>query len=257
MCLKYDEATQKPNLLKNNREFLFMQKILLNRAYCDYLVSIFPLKGFDHMKRIELYDDELYFFDDQSTISKVQMSSEPKRNFVLVQVDKTIFKYDLITKELLFRWKTTDNQEIILYDHDDKLCTVSSHEVRLWDFYDGEEKPPEIWATEIFDQKVEHVFINEGSRTDDKDKECQYDNWFIVVSFGNKFRVYKDRLEFTYVEIELEDEHVTAACFSETNDILFIGTSTGMIRFLNLPECLQITEPENFNPDEVIRQDPY
>jgi hypothetical protein len=78
-----------------------------------------------------------------------------------------------------------------------------------------------------------------------------------VVTFGTKFRVYKDRLEFTYVEIELEDEKVTAACFSETNDVLFVGTSTGMIRFLNLPECLEITEPEHFEPDKVILRDPY
>lgn len=53
------------------------------------------------------------------------MSSEPKRNFALVQMDNTIFKYDLITKELLFRWKTANNKQIILHDKDDKLCTVS------------------------------------------------------------------------------------------------------------------------------------
>lgn len=38
--------------------------------------------------------------------------------------------------------------------------------------------------------------------------------------------------------MELEGEKVTAAAFSEKNDILFIGTNTGMIRFMNLEECL-------------------
>jgi len=65
------------------------------------------------------------------------MSSEPKRNFVLIQMDNTIYKYDLITKELLFRWKTTMNNEIILFDKDDKLCTVADNELKLWDFEDG------------------------------------------------------------------------------------------------------------------------
>ena len=124
------------------------------------------------------------------------MSSEPKRNFVLVQMEKTIFKYDLVTKELLFRWKTSDNKEIILYDKDDKLCTVDDHEVRLWDFEDGIEQPPSIWATEAFPktEKIDRVFINEGSLTDDKDKESLHDNWFIVITIGTRFRIYKDRL---------------------------------------------------------------
>lgn len=175
MCLKYDQATIDPFKLKNNREFLFMQKILLNRAYCDEL-KIMPLKGFDHNKRIEIYDDELHFNSDQSVIEKVQMSSEPKRNFVLVQMDKIIYKYDLITKELLFKWKTADNQEIILYAEDDKLCTVDKHEVRLWDFEDGIERPPAIWATEMFAEPIDRVFINEGSITDDSNKEILTDN---------------------------------------------------------------------------------
>jgi len=65
------------------------------------------------------------------------MSSEPKRNFALVAMENTIFKYDLITKELLFRWKLPHNKQIVLYDKDDKLCTVSDHGIRLWDFEDG------------------------------------------------------------------------------------------------------------------------
>jgi hypothetical protein len=64
------------------------------------------MKGFFGLKRIEMYDDELTFLSDKSQIKLVQMSSEPKRNFVLIQMDSIIWKYDLITKELLFRWKT-------------------------------------------------------------------------------------------------------------------------------------------------------
>ncbi len=95
--------------LKANREFLFMQKILLREAFHKDLEE-FKMKGFFGLKRIEMYDDELTFLSDKSQIKLVQMSSEPKRNFVLIQMDSIIWKYDLITKELLFRWKTQDNQ---------------------------------------------------------------------------------------------------------------------------------------------------
>ena len=109
-----------------------------------------PVLNFLNTKRIEMYDDELTFLTDKSTIEKVQMSSEPKRNFVLIYMDQIIWKYDLVTKELLFRWKTQNNSEIILYDKDDKLCTVSNNTVRLWDFEDVLEQPPSIWATEEY-----------------------------------------------------------------------------------------------------------
>lgn len=219
-----------------------------------------PLKKFLGTKRIEMYDDELSFLNDESVIYKVQMSSEPKRNFVLVQMDNTIFKYDLITKELLFRWKTQQNNQLILYDRDDKLCTVSDHGVRLWDFEDGIEQPPSIWATEEFskNEKVDRVFINEGSITDDKNKDSLIDNWFIVIAIGTKFIVYTDRLDRTGVEIDLKDESVTACCFSEANDMLFVGTSTGMIRFLNLKQVMYLVEhPDEYEEEKVIMRDPY
>lgn len=52
-------------------------------AYCEELEKM-PVLNFLNTKRIEMYDDELTFLTDKSTIEKVQMSSEPKRNFVLI-----------------------------------------------------------------------------------------------------------------------------------------------------------------------------
>lgn len=160
------------------------------------------------------------------------MSSEPKRNFVLIQMDSIIWKYDLVTKELLFRWKTQNNSEIILYDKDDKLCTVSNHTVRLWDFEDVNEQPPSIWATEEYPKgvQVDAVYINEGSQG----------TRFIIVVTGNTFTIFKNRLDKTNVApITLEDEKVTAAAFSENNTTLFLGTSQGRIIFINLNECVK------------------
>lgn len=111
-------------------------------------------------------------------------------------MDSIIFKYDLITKELLFRWKTSAyNKQIILFDKDDKLCTVSDNSVRLWDFDDALEQPPSIWATEEYDKKtiVDTVFINEGS----------IGSIYIVIVTGCTFKIFRNRLEATLVEVTL------------------------------------------------------
>lgn len=71
------------------------------------------------------------------------MSSEPHRNFFLIAMDKLVYKYDLVSKELLFQFRTKA-ESIFLYDYDDKLVVVSKNEIRLWDFDDHKEKIPEL-----------------------------------------------------------------------------------------------------------------
>ena len=94
------EASSDPFKLKANREFLQMQKIILENAYTPELAKR-PLACFDRIKRIEKFDDEMYYVKKDSTIENVRISSDPMRNFALVQMEGTIFKYDLVTKELL------------------------------------------------------------------------------------------------------------------------------------------------------------
>jgi hypothetical protein len=61
-----------------------------------------PLVGVEGVKRIEIYDDELTFATPESRIVDVSMSSEPHRNFFLIAMDGLVYKYDLVSKELLF-----------------------------------------------------------------------------------------------------------------------------------------------------------
>lgn len=54
---------------------------------------------------------------------------------------------------------------MILYDGDDKLCVASENIVRLWDFYDNKEVPPELWSSHEFEnEKVQKVYLNENSQ---------------------------------------------------------------------------------------------
>ena len=70
------------------------------------------------------------------------MSSEPHRNFFLLAMQGVVYKYDLVTKELLFHFKTPCSHALMLYDEDDKLVAADENEVRLWDFHDHKEEIP-------------------------------------------------------------------------------------------------------------------
>lgn len=149
MVLKYMEGVHPKNRykLKANRELMMLQKVLLRDAVKKPTIKDLqeqcPLVGVETSKRIEIYDDELTFVSDRSKIDHVAMSSEPHRNFFLIAMDKLVYKYDLVSKQLLFQFRTIA-ESIYLYDYDDKLVVVSKYEIRLWDFDDHKEKIPEL-----------------------------------------------------------------------------------------------------------------
>jgi len=59
-------------------------------------------------------------------------------------MDGTVFKYDLITKGLMFSFKSKATKAMIMYDKDDKLLVASEDLIHLWDFYDTKEEAPEL-----------------------------------------------------------------------------------------------------------------
>ena len=152
------------------------------------------------------------------------MSSEPHRNFFLIAMDKLVYKYDLVSKELLFQFHT-NAKTINLYDKDDKLVVTSGNEIRLWDFYDHKEEAPELITamqldTEV-DFQVERVFINKNSRSS---------ALFLLVTYKYKFVVYSGRLEIKFQkELEDDEELITAGAFSKDSSTVIIGTSMGKV----------------------------
>jgi WD40 repeat protein len=208
LVLKYQEALATPYKLKANREFLMLQKILLR----DQEPS-----DFQGLKRIEVYDDELSYLGKQSVISSVQMSSEPHRNFFLIVMDSIVYKYDLVTKELLFKFKTNASKEMILYDADDKLCVASDNTLRLWDFYDNREAPPELWASHEFRDPVQSVFLNENSRGP----------FVFIVATTKHLFVFEQRLSVRH-ERPL-DFCVLSAAFNQESTLAYIGTESQIL----------------------------
>ena len=193
MVLKYEEGVMAPYKLKANRELMMLQKVLLRDAVktaaMKDLQAQCPLVSVEGLKRIEIYDDELKFNTPESQITDVSMSSEPHRNFFLIAMDGLVYKYDLVSKELLFQFNTNAKQ-IQMYDKDDKLVAASAREIRLWDFYDHSEEAPELITCIQFAAddpfKVDRIFINKNSRCGPL---------YVVATSRNRFVLYSGRLE--------------------------------------------------------------
>jgi hypothetical protein len=74
---------------------------------------------------------------------------------------------------------------MILYDGDDKLCIASEDVIRLWDFYDNREVPPELWSSHEFaGEKVQLVFLNENSKS----------TFVFIVVTDKQFYIFEERL---------------------------------------------------------------
>ncbi len=74
---------------------------------------------------------------------------------------------------------------MILYDGDDKLCIASEDVIRLWDFYDNREVPPELWSSHEFaGEKVKLVFLNENSKS----------TFVFIVVTDKQFYIFEERL---------------------------------------------------------------
>ena len=94
-----------------------MQKILLEESDVDRsdskrvnLLKDTKLNTVKNLKRIEIYDDELTYLN---------------LHFFLVAMDGIIFKYDLVTKGLIFSFKSQATKAMKLYGNDDKLLVAS------------------------------------------------------------------------------------------------------------------------------------
>jgi len=97
MVKKYVEAHNNKYKMKANREFMWMQKVVILHQKAPTVIT-----AIDTMRRVEIFDDELRFNSNKSKIDFVQLSSIAQKNFMLIAMDGIVYKYDLVTRELLF-----------------------------------------------------------------------------------------------------------------------------------------------------------
>ena len=262
MLLKYNKMVEKPSTMKNNREFLIMQKILMDesqkefsedRSEENFIWDKYEMNKFKATKRIAVYDKEL----PKGQVKLVQMSSQPTKNFMLVMIESKIYKFDLATKLLVFQFEALDQpDDMILYEDDNKLCIYNRDEVQLWDF-DGEgESLPYLFEDEFFEvkdklvdgqfQSLDKIFINENCEKYSEDKR----NRMFLLDFQQCFRIYKgSRFDNEFIEVESfgeEDVKVTAVSFSNDNSMIYVADSRGRVIYVSTTDGKAVQAPTVF-----------
>lgn len=87
---------------------------------------------------------------------------------------------------------------------------------------------PELWSSEEFQEKIEHVFLNEHSRGGLK----------LIVLTQDKFYLYKDRLERVH-EIPLDGIKILCCAFNFESTEAYFGNDQGQIYSWNLVTGVQ------------------
>jgi len=161
-------------------------------------------------------------------IDLVAISSEPHRNFFLLAMDGIVYKYDLVTKELLFQFKSPCSVAMYLYDEDDKLVTADNREVRLWDFFEHKEEAPQLLTTMQASFVIEKVYTNNVCKQNKKGAH------YVLLTSGNQFELYTDRLNLKDKR-RLEEAGATfqSAEFHPSNKLI-LGTSNGKLLVYDL-----------------------
>ena len=90
----------------------------------------------------------------------LQLASQVPLNVVFVAMGGKVYKYDLVTKELLFEFNTYAHNHMILYDLDDKFLVADSKQVRLWDFFNHKEEVPELVTVLESPIKIDCLKVN-------------------------------------------------------------------------------------------------
>lgn len=245
MIKRYEECVDQPFKMKANRELMMMQKVLLRDAYktaeMGDLQAGCPLKEFKGVKRIEVYDDELKLLIpekkdengrpikdkdgkpvyEEPRIDKVAMSSEPHRNFFLIGMNGIVQKYDLVTKELLFSFKSPCSKALLMYDFDDKIVCADEHEIRLWDFFDNKEEAPQLLTVMQAPFKIDHCFSFNIC------KQTRKSPHYTMITNGGHFQIYVGRLE-DFLEGDVVSETLGKQVTIESADY-WMGEKTGKI----------------------------
>ena len=85
-----------------NEKFLELYKTLLQESNPQY-----KLQEVEYIQKIAVFD-EIKFMNDLHRIRFLELSSQPKNNFMLIAIDGTVYQYNLGTKELVMQFKSVN-----------------------------------------------------------------------------------------------------------------------------------------------------
>ena len=173
------------------------------------------------------------------------MSSEESRHYFLICMDSVVYKYDLVTKQLLFQFKTVAHNAMIMYDKDDKLLCASDKMIRLWDFWDQKEQSPELITTCESVLTIEKIFINKNS------KSQKGDDLLVLVVNQDEYALYRGRMDLVRKGNTSmhENQRILCAEFAGDNSCFWVGTDRGLLICFSVESGEEIGTAYNVSPE--------
>jgi hypothetical protein len=102
-----------------------------------------------------------------------------------------IYKYNLVTKDIVFEFSSFAKSFMMLYDFDDKLIVSDQTMVRLWDFHESKEDIPQLVTVMESQLKVDCLKVNKLAEQSGERKGVYY----YIIACQAEFKVYIDRLD--------------------------------------------------------------
>ena len=121
-----------------------------------------------------------------------------------------VYKYDLVSKELLFEFNTYAHSHMILYDYDDKFVVADSKQVRLWDFFNHKDEVPELVTVLESPIKIDVLKVNLVP----EELGDRANVFYYVIACKDEFKVYHGRLDVLLQgNIENKQDKITSIEF--------------------------------------------
>lgn len=157
----------------------------------------------------------------------------------MIAMDSIVYKYDLVSKNLLFQFKTVASKAMIMYDKDDKLLCASDKVIRLWDFWDQKEQAPELITACESVLTIDKVFVNKNSKSQKGDK------LLVVIVNKNEYALYKGRMDFVRQgnTEEFDNQNITCVEFDDESTCFWLATDRGNLIKIDAETGKPIGEP--------------
>lgn len=108
LTFKYNQMCLNKRIIQANHEFLNMARVILREPQPDC-----PITGIDRIIILQTFtSEELMQQGEQKEVRFMQLASEVNMTFVFVAIGRKVYKYDLVSKECLFEFKTYARQAL-------------------------------------------------------------------------------------------------------------------------------------------------
>mmetsp|Transcript_10620 Transcript_10620/g.10705 ORF Transcript_10620/g.10705 Transcript_10620/m.10705 type:complete len:218 (-) Transcript_10620:541-1194(-) len=176
------------------------------------------LQSIERIQKIAIFDN-IKFANDLHKIRFMELASDIENHFLILAIDGIVYKYDLVTKDVLFQFKTQAFKAMKLFDSENNLMAADQQQIKLWKFNNHlHNDHPELITCLQVPLKVENAFLN----------RYQTDSHIVIVC-KNELIVYDQALEPVFDDrIPLTDS-ILSLEFSHTNQGFYVGTDKANI----------------------------